>query len=70
MIVLNTVVTSTNILIPELSEMMGRNIVITIEEDIDKFEKYKQAKSNFLTLSNEIEIDEDSINKMREVSKI
>lgn len=70
MIVLNTVVTSTNILIPELSEMMGRNIVITIEEDMDKFEKYKQAKSNFLTLSNEIEIDEDSINKLREVSKI
>ena len=70
MIILNTTVTSTNLLIPELSEMIGKNVVITIEDNKDKFDKYKQSASNFLTLSDEIEIDEESINNLRETSKI
>lgn len=70
MIIVNTKVTSTNILIPELSKMIGKNVIITIEDNKEKFEKYKEAKSNFINLIDEIEIDGDSIINLREISKI
>ena len=62
-------ISSNNIDLNELKPFIGKNVIITITEELDealKLEKY----SDFFNAFGNISIDEDSINLLREKSLI
>lgn len=65
MISVRTKIVSQRINIPELNNYMGKDVVITIEEDVDQ----KNMK-DFFDCIGEVEIDEATITKSRELSLI
>jgi hypothetical protein len=61
------IVNSETITIPELSKFMGKAIeIILIEIEENKSKK----NSKFINMAGEIDLDSQSVNKLREASKL
>ncbi len=62
-------INSNNINFSELKPFIGKNVIITITEEQNHSEKL-ESFSDFFNLAGKITIDEESINKLREISLI